>query len=135
MDNSTTAEACADTIGLLRPIVLPTHMTSTSTLMISIHNILMAEATVSQFAMLQNKSLSSSTSPSVIVENAPLNFVRGGYYIWDGGQLNERCIRGLYWPSTATNSTEARSFGFGSSIFYPKSHDVKGGGFSVHCVA
>src|SRR5574344_571732 len=76
-------------------------------------------------------SSSSSTSPSVIVENAPLNFVRNGWYYYLDCQLGGRGTGGDYWSTTAYSSTNSRFFGFVSSSFYPQDDFNKGDGFSV----
>src|SRR5574344_1099896 len=81
--------AHTETIGLPRLTAPLPLASSLSTLPTSTRSSTAARATVSQFAVLQHSDKSktntySSTSPSVIVENAPLNFVRGGDYEYDG---------------------------------------------------
>src|SRR5574344_2487590 len=76
----------------------------------------------------------SSTSPSVIVENAPLNFVRGGQYYWSSGQIDSKSTIGYYWSTTASSSTYSRYFAFSSSSITPQTNYIKGYGFSVRCV-
>src|SRR5574344_248278 len=74
-----------------------------------------------------------STSPSVIVENAPLNFVRSGYYDWSSGQLYDRGAGGRYWSTATFSSTSACNFYFRSDDLRPQDGDYKNHGFSVRC--
>src|SRR5574344_3047482 len=74
-----------------------------------------------------------STSPSVIVENAPLNFVRGGLYGYDNGRLFGIGTDGRYSSATAYNSGHILYLYFFSQGFNPQHYDSKGYGFSVCC--
>src|SRR5574344_85827 len=90
---------------------------------------------VSQFAVLQEHKPNSSTSPSVIVENAPLNFVRAGDYWWTSGKINYTGANGGYTSATTNSSTDNYAFSFHGTLFYPQNNAApKGSGFSVHCV-
>src|SRR5574344_2532833 len=77
---------------------------------------------------------SSSTSPSVIVENAPLNFVRGGIYYLLSGDTGDKGMVGYYWSTMVLNSTGAPHLSFRPSRFYPQDGNLRGYGFSVHCI-
>src|SRR5574344_2093929 len=110
---------------LLTTPLVPT--ASTSSLPTSTRRITTPKVMVSQFAVLfpyqkLNKILTliSSTSPSVIVENAPLNFVRGGWYSHSNGQIYDKGMLGICWSTTALDSTIAYHIHFTSSDFSPQ---------------
>src|SRR5574344_199250 len=139
---SSIAGVHTDPIGLPRAIAPLTHDTSPSTLLTSIHRTTVVRDAVSQFAELfpyqklsKKLTLIPSTSPSVIVENAPLNFVRAGIYRFSGqGQIDNNGTNGYYWSTTAYSSTYSRYFDFLSSNLNPQDSNYKGYGFSVRCV-
>src|SRR5574344_1564980 len=86
---------------------------------------------------MKNIELISSTSPSVIVENAPLNFVRNGEYHLSDGQLYFNGTAGNYWTTTTGGSNYTRSFYWRSYYFGPQHNATdtyKGNGYSVRCV-
>src|SRR5574344_2894547 len=76
---------------------------------------------------------SSSTSPSVIVENAPLNFVRDGAYTYSRPYY--KGTDGNYWSATVLSSANAHEFAFNSGLFYAQHDNPKGFGLSVRYVA
>src|SRR5574344_1421328 len=130
--------ARTETIGLPQPTTSPTLATSTSALPISTRRMVAIRVMVSQFAVLQHLAKLktnpfSSTSPSVIVENAPLNFVRGGVYVYSDGQLYDRGTHGYYWSTTGSGSTNSRGLNFYPSNFIPQNYNLKGYGLSVRC--
>src|SRR5574344_438170 len=100
----------------------------------STHSAIATRAMVSQFAELQKQNNLSSTSPSVIVENAPLNFVRTGAYNWSDGYIYYAGERGHYWSNSPFNTISAYYFDLYSSLFYPYNFYNKGDGFSVRCI-
>src|SRR5574344_253840 len=121
------------TIGLPRLSNIPVLAILFLSLPSSIHRIITVKVMVSQFTVLC-KSYHSSTSPSVIVENAPLNFVRAGWYRYDL-LIYDRGTYSGYWSNIANCSTSSHYFRLGSTDFYPQHSDPKGSGLSVRCVA
>src|SRR5574344_92726 len=138
---SSIAGVHTDPIGLPRAIAPLTHDTSPSTLLTSIHRTTVVRDAVSQFAELfpyqklsKKLTLIPSTSPSVIVENAPLNFVRTGDYYWASGQPGNNGTDGYYWSSSVINQDISTYLFFKTTILCPQQSSDKGWGFSVRCV-
>ena len=69
------------------------------------------------------------------IQRAPLSFVRGGYYLYSGGNLNYRGSNGYYWESRVGSGTTAYGLGFYSTDLTPQYGNLKGYGFSLRCLA
>ena len=76
--------------------------------------------------------LSSDAASSTIMQQPPTSFLLSGYTYGEG--LSSQGSYGLYWSSTAFNTTDAYSLYFTSSSIYPQLNDNKGSGSSVRCV-
>ena len=69
------------------------------------------------------------------IQRAPLSFVRGGYYFYSNGNLNNRGSYGYYWESKVYGAASAYFLYFYSTYLYPQNGNSKGNGFSARCVA
>jgi len=62
--------------------------------------------------------------------------VRGGFYRYNNGNLDDRGSDGGYWESKVNNATLTYYLSFASTGLYPQyNYRDKGVGFSARCVA
>ena len=68
------------------------------------------------------------------IQAAPLSFLRGGYYYYSNGGLNNRGDRGYDWESRVDSDTYAYRLVFQSTSLNPQNSNYKGSGFSLRCI-
>ena len=64
---------------------------------------------------------------------APLSLVRGGYYNYSNGNLDDQSINGRYWLQRLDNVTYGNYLYFHSGIIYPQYSVSRGRGFQLRC--
>jgi hypothetical protein len=78
--------------------------------------------------------ITSGTSVNGVLQN-PLNYVRGGYYSPNNGEVNYYGRRLFYWANTGLNASNARSFVVAPTYYYSYGEDPKVYGMYIRCVA
>ena len=92
-----------------------------SVMVVSLHRITTAVATVSPSAALRSRIYST------------LNFLRTGYYDW-GGTLYDRFMGGLWWSGTSESTSYSRDMSTGPGNIIPQYHIERGAGLAIRCV-
>ena len=64
----------------------------------------------------------------------PINFIRGGRYVYSSGNITNRSSYGYYWQSRIYSDTYARYLTFNSTYLVPQNNSTKGDGFTVRCL-
>ena len=65
---------------------------------------------------------------------APLSLVRGGYYFYYNGTLNNQSSYGYYWSRRLANATLGYYLLFSSGGVYPQNSNNRGLGFALRCL-
>ena len=66
---------------------------------------------------------------------APLSLVRGGYYNYSSGNLDDQSTNGRYWLQRLDNATYGNYLYFHSDLIYLQYYVSRGRGFSLRCLA
>ena len=84
-------------------------------------------------ANIYNKK-NEGNNRDTIIHYSPLSILRGGYYYYSNGNLDDRGSNGFYWEGKTNSETYARYLHFASTRLLPQYNSNKGDGYSIRCV-
>ena len=68
------------------------------------------------------------------IQLKPTNFIRGGYYHYSRGGINELKNYGTYWESSPDSASDAKHLRFNSTSLAIQYSNGKGYGTSLRCL-
>ena len=77
----------------------------------------------------------SNTASLTKFLQAPLNFVRDGFYNWSRSQIFRKGAHGYWWSTAAASVTNAYYLSTDTVNVYPQTNSSKGNGLTIRCVA